>query len=92
VTGSSSSRSAALKYWTIFEGAPEEGVALAPSDEEHHRYDFAGMNGEALTLRCYYARTSGCSRAGFRLALRREKKSDNNQGSLIFDDGQGLSR
>jgi len=33
VTDPSSGRTAALEYWTSFEGAPEDGVALAPDDE-----------------------------------------------------------
>jgi hypothetical protein len=49
---------AALDYWTIFDGPPEDGVALAPDDEQRQRWDFTGLNADALRLRCVYAGTT----------------------------------
>jgi hypothetical protein len=54
---SPSARPAAIDYWTIFDGAPEDGVSLAPDDERRLRWDFTGMNSDALRLRCFYAGT-----------------------------------
>ena len=52
-----SKRTAAVDYWTIFEGAPEDGYALAPDDERRLRWDFTGFTAD-LRLRCFYAGTT----------------------------------